>query len=152
MRNLYAICGGALLVVLLSMPAIAGTAADEIRIARPYVHAVPPVGRTSAVFMTLHNTGDADHAVVAVSSRAAATVELHALSREGDLVRMRPVERVALQAGKPTLLRPGGLHMMLIDLRRPLTVGATVPLTLTFEDGSHKTVFAPVKALYHGEG
>lgn len=72
-------------------------------------------------------------ALTGVASAAAARAELHSMSMEGGVMRMRPVARIELPAGKAVKLAPGGLHIMLVDLRQPLKPGEKVPLTLTVE-------------------
>lgn len=68
-------------------------------------------------------------ALTAVASPAAAGVELHSTSMEAGVMRMRPVARIELPAGKPVKLAPGGLHIMLVDIKQPLKPGDKVPLT-----------------------
>ena len=72
-------------------------------------------------------------ALTGVASSTAARAELHSTSMEGGVMRMRPVARIELPAGKAVKLAPGGLHIMLVDLRQPLKPGDKVPLTLTVE-------------------
>ncbi len=139
--------GALLLALLFSIPALAAPAADEILIANPYVRAVPPMMQNSALFVTLKNTGSTDRALVSASSRAAQVVELHTHVQDGGVMRMREVERIDIAAGQATVLEPGGLHVMLIGLKRPLEVGTTVQVDLTFDDGSRKSVVAPVKSV-----
>lgn len=155
MRRIHVLGSSLLLAALLSMPALAGSAADEVLVANPYARAVPPVADNSAVFMTLKNTGASDHAVTAATSTAAEVVELHTHIMDGEVMRMRQVEKIDLEAGKATVLEPGGLHVMLLGLKRPLSAGSTVQVDLTFADGSSKTVTAPIRAIggmQHGGG
>lgn len=72
-------------------------------------------------------------ALTGVASASAATAELHSTSMEGGVMRMRPVARIELPAGKVVKLAPGGLHIMLVNLRQPLKPGDRVPLTLTVQ-------------------
>lgn len=72
-------------------------------------------------------------ALTGVASASAATAELHSTSMEGGVMRMRPVARIELPAGKAVKLAPGGLHIMLVNLRQPLKPGDRVPLTLTVQ-------------------
>jgi len=60
-------------------------------------------------------------------------------------MKMRQVKEIAVKAGGQAELKPGSYHVMLIDLKAPLKEGETVPLTLTFDDGSSQTIDAPVK-------
>jgi copper(I)-binding protein len=122
-------------------------AATAVMVHDAYVRAVAPGATVSAAFMMLHNPTAAARALVAAASPAATTVELHTHQNDGGVMRMRQVERIDVPAGGQTTLAPGGYHVMLIGLTGPLTEGATVPLTLTFDDGARLTVDAPVRAV-----
>jgi copper(I)-binding protein len=125
--------------------AAAETAADETQVDEPYARAVPAVMDNSAMFMTLRNTGSREHALVRAGSDAAKVVELHTHINDNGVMRMRPVPKIDIGAGGATVLKPGGLHVMLIGLQRPLEVGDTVNVDLEFEDGSRKAVVAEVR-------
>lgn len=103
-------------------------------------------GAQGVGFLTIRNTGPEADRLVAASSPAAARVELHTSLREGDIMRMRPVESIPLPAGGSVALAPGGLHMMLMGLTRPLAVGQTVPVTLRFERAGQVTVNMAVQS------
>ncbi|HMR70061.1 MAG TPA: copper chaperone PCu(A)C [Rubrivivax sp.] len=94
--------------------------------------------------------------LVAASSPAAGVVEIHEMSMDGNVMRMRAVGALDLPAGKTVALEPGGYHVMLIDLVQPLAAGQTVPVTLVVEgaDGKRETVEvqAPVRALGQAGG
>ena len=85
----------------------------------------------------------ANNTLVSVSSPVAARAELHNTTMEEGVMKMRPVGRIELPAGKPVKLAPGGLHVMLIDLKQPLKPGDKVPLTLTVqrEDLGSRAIF-----------
>lgn len=72
--------------------------------------------------------------LVGVSTPAAGIAELHDMKLEGDVMTMRAVEALELPAGKTVTLKPGGIHLMLMDLKQPLPKNSTVPLTLLFRD------------------
>ena len=128
--------------------AAAESAADAVEPVDAYVRAVPPVSQTSAAFMTLKNSGDAAHAVVAARSPAAQIVELHThIMGDDGMHRMREVEKIEVPAGGQAELQPGGLHVMLINLNGPLEPGNSVELTLVYDDGSEETLTAPVKSV-----
>ncbi len=155
MYKLNFLGGSLLLAVLCTMPAFAGTAADEVLVETPYARAVPAVSKNSAVFMTLKNAGAADHAVVSASSEAAKVVELHTHTNDDGVMRMRKIDQISVAAGGSTVLEPGGLHVMLLGLTRTLSAGETVEVALAFGDGSTKTIVAPVKSvtgMHHGGG
>ncbi|TAM48071.1 MAG: copper chaperone PCu(A)C [Gammaproteobacteria bacterium] len=131
-------------------PVLAGRAADDIAIADPYVRLVPHGQEQTAAYFLLRNSGNTHHALVKAASPAARVVELHTVVHEGGMMKMRPVPRIEVQAGGETQLQPGGLHVMLIGLTRPLREGMAVELALTFEDGSTKKVLASVRPVAAG--
>ncbi|WP_207537330.1 copper chaperone PCu(A)C [Sabulicella rubraurantiaca] len=88
-------------------------------------------GATGAGYMTLRS-GAGDR-LLGAASPLAQRVELHNHIRDGDVMRMRPVEAVEVQPGTVVTLRPGGLHLMLYGLARPLSPGEQIPVTLRFE-------------------
>lgn len=125
----------------------AGGAADAIHVMQPSVRAVPPGQDQTGAYFTLHNTDRRAHALVKVASPAARVAELHTVVDEGGMKKMRPVAQIDIPAGGQTKLEPGGLHVMLIGLRQPLAEGASVAITLGFEDGSSREIAAPVRAI-----
>lgn len=94
---------------------------------------LPPVSPNGAAYLTLRNDGSAPDRLVAVASPIAERAELHAHLHQDGLVKMRPVAYVTLPPAQLVALEPGGLHVMLFQLKAPLNAGLTYPLTLTFE-------------------
>jgi copper(I)-binding protein len=124
---------------------LAATAAEAPpKVIEPWARAALQ-GRTSAAYMTIENATDTLDRLVAASSPVARVVELHTHMMEGGVMRMRPVTAIEVNPGEPAVLRPGGLHVMLIDLTRPLRAGETIPLNLRFERGGEVTVTVPVQ-------
>jgi len=72
--------------------------------------------------------------LVAVTTPVAGVAEVHEMKMEGDVMKMRAVPMLDLPAGKAVQFKPGGYHVMLMDLKQPLALGSTVPLTLVFKD------------------
>ena len=72
--------------------------------------------------------------LVGVSSPVAGVAEVHEMKMDGDVMKMRAVPMLELPAGKSVQFKPGGYHVMLMDLKQPLPNGSTVPLTLVFKD------------------
>lgn len=107
-------------------------AAGDIRIGHPWTRAAG-ANANGAGFMALRNTGTQPDRLLSAATPAARVVELHTHIREGDVMRMRPVQDIPVPAGEAVELRPGGLHIMLIGLAAPLAQGSRVPLTLRFE-------------------
>jgi periplasmic copper chaperone A len=118
-----------------------------VTVSDPYARAVPPGQPNSGVFMTLTNPSKEAHALVSAQSPAAKKVELHTTVKEGEMMKMRPVDRIEVPAGGTVKLMPGGLHVMLIGLNGALAAGDDVDLTLSFEDGTQTKVKAPVRTL-----
>ncbi len=97
--------------------------------ARPSV----PGQTATGAFMTLAAKDGAK--LVSVASPVAGVAEVHEMKMDGDVMKMRAVQGgVDLPAGKAVALKPGGYHIMLMNLKRPLTKGATIPMTLVFKD------------------
>lgn len=100
---------------------------------------MPPMGQmgastgNGAIYVTLRNEGSGADALLGATSTAAEDVELHETIRDGDVMRMRPVAKLEIPAGAALEMKPGGIHIMLINLRRGLRPGDRVPVTLTFE-------------------
>lgn len=131
--------------VLFAPAAWAGSAADSVTAVDPYVRAVPPGQSTTAAFMVLQNADTKAHAVVKADNPLSQATELHTHVHEGGVMKMRPVKQIDIPAKGEAKLQPGGLHVMLIDLKQPPMHGGTVAVTLTFEDGSTKQVNAEVR-------
>ena len=121
--------------------------ADRVIPIEPYVRAMAPGQTSTAAFMTLRNASSTDHAVVSAESPAAGIVELHTHVMEDGMMRMRQVERIEVPARGMTVLKPGGLHVMLMRVEGTLKHGDKVSVTLVFEDGSKKEIEAPVRKI-----
>jgi len=94
-----------------------------------WVRAPAPGQKVAGVYMEI--VSRTNTALVAVASPVAARAELHSMALEDGVMKMRPLERIELPAGTAVKLAPGGLHIMLIDLKQPLQRGEKVPVTLT---------------------
>lgn len=116
----------------------------DIGIETPWARATPPNARTGAAYLTLINQGGAADRLISASSVAAERVELHTHINEGGVMRMKAIDAVALAPGERVSLRPGGLHVMLIDLKGPLRENTRVPVTLRFAAAGEVTVEIPV--------
>ena len=142
---------------LLALPVLAGLtwapvsaardAASRVSAIEPYVRAMAPGQSSSAAFMTLRNASNTDHAVVSAESPVAGIVELHTHTMEGDMMRMRQVDKIDVPARSMTVLKPGGLHVMLMRVEGTLRHGDKVLVRLVFEDGSKKEIEAPVRKI-----
>lgn len=102
-------------------------------------------GSNSAAYMTLVNQTDTSDALISATTDVAETVELHTVIDDNGVMKMRPVEKIDLPAGGEQQLKPGGFHIMLLNIKKDLNEGDTVHLTLTFQNGGTLEVDAPVK-------
>jgi copper(I)-binding protein len=122
---------GLILLLCAALPAWA-----QVSVEQPWSRATPPGAKIGVGFMRLKNSGGAAEHVIGVSSPVAGRVEMHVTTREGDVMKMRQVESFEIPAGGSFELKPGGAHLMLIGLQRPLATGEPVPLTLTLKSGA----------------
>ena len=141
----------ALAMATLAISADAAGTADSITVVDPYVRMAPPGAMATAAFMVLKNDGGKDAKLVRAENSVSKITELHTHLNEGGVMKMRQVPAVELPAGKTVELKPGGYHVMLMDLKQQVKEGDTVPLTLVIEgpDGKRESVEvkAPVRAL-----
>jgi len=87
----------------------------------------------SAGYLTIVNSAAADDRLIGVASPRAASAEVHEISMEGRVIRMRAVEGgLIVSAGEAVTLAPGGLHLMFFGVTQPFAEGETIPVTLTF--------------------
>ncbi len=123
---------------------------QALRIDHPFARATPPGATTGGAFLTIHNAGTSGDKLLSVKSAVAGAVQIHTMSMDGNVMRMREISVLDVPAGATVVLKPGGYHLMLVDLRQPLQAGARVPLTLTFERAGSIDVDADVEAMGAG--
>lgn len=133
--------------VLAAAPALAHDyKLGNLEIAHPWSRATAPAAANGAAYMVLTANGKDTDRLVSAASPAAEKVELHTHLMEDGVMKMRPVAGIEVTPGSPTALQPGGLHIMLLGLKHPLTKGKSFPLTLTFEKAGSVTVEVAVDA------
>ena len=103
---------------------------------RPTASGVP----TGVAYLSITNNGPQQDTLIAASTPAAARVEFHRSSLEAGMARMRPAGAVVVAPNTTITAEPGGLHLMLVDLKSPLVAGTSVPLVLQFESAGSITV------------
>lgn len=116
----------------------------EIDIGHPYARPTREGQMVGAGYLKLANKGPVER-LVAASSPAAGTVEIHSMSMEGDVMKMRQVDAIEIATGQTVELKPGGYHLMLMGLKAPLKVGDKFPLTLKFEKSGEVVVTVNVE-------
>ena len=128
----------------LSLLAFAAVAHAEITVTHAWIRGTVPGQRATGAFMELHSSNDAS--LVAVATPAAKAAEIHNMVQDGGVMKMRAIPALALPAGKTVEMGPGGYHVMLLDIAKPMKEGETVPLTLTFKDPNGQTTTQQVQA------
>ena len=119
-----------------------------IHISQPWSRATAKGAATGAGYMTITNKGAAPDKVSCVSDDASAQCEIHSMTMEGGVMKMRPVEGgLEIKPGESIMLKPGGYHVMFRELKHPLEQGAAVKATLKFEHAGTVEVDYPVLAL-----
>ena len=130
-----------LLLALLALPASAHEYdLGALHIGHPYARPTPPGASTGAAYFSIANKGKAVDKLVRAATPRAQGAELHSMSMEGDIMRMRQVKDIAAVGGATVKLEPGGFHLMLTGLKQPLKLGERFPLTLYFEKAGQVTV------------
>ncbi|WP_313296172.1 copper chaperone PCu(A)C [Diaphorobacter sp.] len=123
----------------------AGAAAHaEVTVKDAWVRATVAQQKATGAFMVLQ--ADADSKLLSASSTITPVVEVHEMAMDNNVMKMREVKSVNLPAGKPVELKPGGLHIMLMDLKSQVKAGDVVPLTLTVEDKAGKRETIQIQA------
>ena len=124
---------------LFAAASVAPASAQEIKagdlvITQAWSRATPGGAKIAGGFLTIENKGAAPDRLTAVSGDVAGKVEIHEMAMNNGVMTMRPLDKgLPIEPGKTVKLAPGGLHLMLMDLKSPLKQGDKVPLTLEFE-------------------
>jgi periplasmic copper chaperone A len=117
-------------------PVVAG----NLVISGAWARAAPAGMPVGAAYFTIENRGKQPDGLLAIASSAAAKVELHRTTVENGMSRMRPAGEIVIAPGSRISVAPGGLHLMLMDLKYPLLEGNYLPLTFTFRRAGKITV------------
>ena len=137
----------ALLHILALLAACDSSPKAEVEVSRAWARATAPGQETGGVFLTIRNRGGSSDRLVGGSSSAAQSVEIHTMSMDGAVMRMRRQQAVDIPARGSVELAPGGTHLMLVGLKAPLNQGKSVPVSLEFEKAGLKTVEVRVRAI-----
>lgn len=146
--------GAAALAALTCAPLLAGQAlaADyhvgSLQISQPWARATPKGADSGAAYMTVTNTGSRPERLSCVSSDASAKCQIHEMSMDNGVMKMRLVEGgVQVKPGETITFKPGGYHVMLVDLKAQLQQGKTVEATLKVDNGGTAQVEFPIAAI-----
>jgi copper(I)-binding protein len=120
----------------------------SLEISQPWTRATPPNAPAGGGYVTITNTGSEPDRLVAASAAIAGRTEIHEMSMEGGVMKMRPLaDGIAIGPGETVALKPGGFHIMMMKLSGPIKTGESLPITLSFEKAGDVTlefVAAPI--------
>ncbi len=137
-----------LATALLSNLAAAGDVTKgDLTIHKPWARASIGQAQAAAAYLTVMNKGSLPDRLVAAEGDVANRVELHTHMMQDGVMKMRQVDAIEVAPGEPAVLKPGGLHVMLMGLKAPLVEGKSFPLTLVFEKAGRVEIEVPI-----GEG
>src|SRR6267142_4814011 len=134
---------GQMRALLLCLALAASPALAQIKIENAWARATPPGAKIAAGYLTIRNEASAPDKLVAASSPAAEKVETHVTLKEGDVFRMREVKGYDIPARGSFELKPGGAHLMFVNIKAPFKEGEKIPVRLRFEKAGE------VKAEFH---
>lgn len=118
--------------------------ADPLRVKNPMVPLAPPAAKVHAAYMVLHNDSDTNKQLIGVSADGYAMAHLHRSEEKNGVATMSSVHMIEIAAGSMVALEQGGLHIMLMRPKAPISEGEHVAIELEFSDGSNQTVMAIV--------
>jgi copper(I)-binding protein len=125
---------GAVTLVAATAAIAQGYRAGPLSIDGPWSRPTPVGATTGAGYLTITNHGASEDRLIGASTPAAARVEIHEMSMDGGVMRMRKVSGgLAIPAGEAVTLSPGGYHVMFIGLKAPFAPGDRIPTTLRFQ-------------------
>jgi copper(I)-binding protein len=119
---------------------------DSVSISNAYTRATVPGQQVAGGFLKIENKGNIPDQLISASSPVAGEVQLHEMAMDGNVMKMRQVKDIAVPANGSVELKPGGYHLMLLNLKGPFVAGETVPVKLKFAKAGDVEVKFPVNA------
>lgn len=135
-----------IMALVLGSVALSASAGSDIQIQDPWVQAAPPNVKVLAAYLEIKNNGGKPQALVKVASPDFGEVGIHQSVMHGDMVHMEQLKDLTIPPHESVALKPGGLHLMLMDAKKQLRVGDQVSMTLTFKSGEKIAVKAAVRS------
>jgi copper(I)-binding protein len=120
----------------------------SLEISQPWTRATAPTAKAGGGFVSITNKGTAPDRLVAVRSTVSDKVEIHEMKMDGNVMRMRELDKgLEIPPGATVTLKPGGLHIMFMELKAPLAKDTKIPVTLVFEKAGSIDIELPVQAI-----
>jgi hypothetical protein len=129
--------------LMLALSAVATLAQGDIEIKNAWARATPGGAQTAAIYVTIEAAGG--DRLTGASTPAAQKAEIHLMTMDNGIMKMRQVDGIDLPAGTPVTLRPGGYHIMLTGLAKPLEERQSFPLTLDFTKAGARDVTVSIE-------
>lgn len=121
----------------------------QLKIENPYTRSTAPGQKVAGGFMKIENKGVADQ-LISASSPVANEMQLHTMAMDGNVMKMREVKTIDVPANGSVELKPGGLHLMFMDIKAPLKAGDSVPVKLKFQKAGEVEIKVPVRDISGG--
>lgn len=135
---------------LLFVSQMSFAAIESLEITDIYARATPPTATNSAVFMNVKNLTQQSQEIVEAQAEVAKKTELHTVEMDGDTMKMRQVPLISVAPSASVSLKPGGFHVMLLDLTQPLEEDSQINVVLTLANGESQSFDVPVKKVMSG--
>jgi copper(I)-binding protein len=140
--------GLALLSVLFTPARAAEVKAGDLVITQAWSRATPGGAKVGGGYLTIENKGSAPDRLIGGSAEIADKVQVHEMAMNNGVMTMRPLDKgLVIEPGKTVKLAPGGLHLMLLDLKSPLKQGDKLPITLEFEKAGKVSLSLDVQGI-----
>lgn len=120
---------------------------SRIELSHAFMREMPPGAKVAGGFLQIANQGNQDDRLIGIRSGFAKTIEIHETKMNNGVMEMRAVESLPLKAGTTAELRPGGMHIMFMDVMNPVAAGDKVEAVLDFEHAADQTVTFEVKSI-----
>ena len=149
MKSMFLLFWLCLSAVTVSAPqqTLQGEMHPVLQIEHAYIRAMPPGQIVSAAYMQIRNASEQDIELLGGEGEGGLRVEVHTHELEGGIMRMRKLSALKLPAKKSVELKPGGIHLMVFGIRKPLREGDHASIRLRFADGREQSLMLPVKSL-----
>ena len=131
--------------LLIALVALLGQAQDLVKVSGAWIREPMGSRAIASAYAMVDNPGATDLRITSAAADVAGSVEMHEMTRVGDIMKMAPVKAVTVPAHGSVEFKPGGTHLMLFDLKRPLKAGDVVTLTFMTSAGSQVKATATVK-------
>ena len=135
-----------LAALVLGFVTLSASANGDIHIQDPWVQAAPPGVKVLAAYLEIKNNGKKQQVLTGVSSPAFGQIEIHRSVIHGNMAHMEHLKELAIPPNTSVVMQPGGLHLMLMNAKKPLNAGDQLPMTLIFGSGEKIAITATVRS------